>query len=290
MKTISAFIILFIVVLSTLNARENPFEPTQTYETEFERLMEIEEDYPYEFQEKEDQIDHKTKEVMQDKKEMLEPETMSKKEEPKMVVPMKKMPQPEMKKVLSTPEKMPKVKTAIKMQMKTEAPKPMAEDKMMAVKKEDMDRVSLDINKQEVLEDKKQKISLENAMTELNEEKIEVDVPKRKDVIVQESIDILPFVNITYSNDKMEVSSKYEVFRKFTIDKSNKIVLDYHASIFFYTKKQISDTEYFEKVIVGNHKKEKYFRVVIVLKDKPNKYKVTYTDNLVTIEFDKNMI
>jgi len=185
---------------------------------------------------------------------------------------------------------MPKVKTAIKMQMKTEAPKPMAEDKMMAVKKEDMDRVSLDINKQEVLEDKKQKISLENAMTELNEEKIEVDVPKRKDVIVQESIDILPFVNITYSNDKMEVSSKYEVFRKFTIDKSNKIVLDYHASIFFYTKKQISDTEYFEKVIVGNHKKEKYFRVVIVLKDKPNKYKVTYTDNLVTIEFDKNMI
>jgi len=290
MKTISAFIILFIVVLSTLNARENPFEPTQTYETEFERLMEIEEDYPYEFQEKEDQIDHKTKEVMQDKKEMLEPETMSKKEEPKMVVPMKKMPQPEMKKVLSTPEKMPNVKTAIKMQMKTEAPKPMAEDKMMAVKKEDMDRVSLDINKQEVLEDKKQKISLENAMTELNEEKIEVEVPKRKDVIVQESIDILPFVNITYSNDKMEVSSKYEVFRKFTIDKSNKIVLDYHASIFFYTKKQISDTEYFEKVVVGNHKKEKYFRVVIVLKDKPSKYKVTYTDNLVTIEFDKNMI
>jgi len=290
MKTIPALIILFIVVLSTLNARENPFEPTQTYETEFERLMEIEEDYPYEFQEKEDQLDHKTKEVMQDKKEMIKPEPMSKKEEPAMVMPVKKMHQPEMKKVMEVSEKKPEVKTAIKIPMKTETTKPMTEKKMMQAKKVDMDRVSLDINKQEVLEDKKQKISLENAMTELNEEKIEVEVPKRMDVVVQESIDILPFVNITYSNDKMEVSSKYEVFRKFTIDKSNKIVLDYHASIFFYTKKQISDTEYFEKVIVGNHKKEKYFRVVIVLKDKPNKYKVTYTDNLVTIEFDKNMI
>jgi len=290
MKTIPAFIILFIVITSTLNARENPFEPTQTYETEFERLMEIEEDYPYEFQEKEDQIDHKIKEVIHDKKDMLKPEPMSKKEEPKMVIPVKKMNQPEMKKVMVTPEAIPEVKTAIKKPMKIETAKPMVENKMMQAKKEDMDRVSLDINKQEVLENKKQKISLENAMTELNKEKIEVEVPKRKDVVVQESIDILPFVNITYSNDKMEVSSKYEVFRKFTIDKSNKIVLDYHASIFFYTKKQISDTEYFEKVIVGNHKKEKYFRVVIVLKDKPNKYKVTYTDNLVTIEFDKNMI
>ncbi|OUR75017.1 hypothetical protein A9Q76_00030, partial [Arcobacter sp. 31_11_sub10_T18] len=100
MKTIPALIILFIVVLSTLNARENPFEPTQTYETEFERLMEIEEDYPYEFQEKEDQLDHKTKEVMQDKKDMIKPEPMSKKEEPAMVMPVKKMHQPEMKKVM----------------------------------------------------------------------------------------------------------------------------------------------------------------------------------------------
>ena len=61
MKTISTFIILFIVITTNLNARENPFEPTQTYETEFERLMEIEEDYPYEFQEKEDQVENKTK-------------------------------------------------------------------------------------------------------------------------------------------------------------------------------------------------------------------------------------
>ncbi|RDX35506.1 AMIN domain-containing protein [Arcobacter sp. HD9-500m-PIT-SAG03] len=289
MKTISAFILLYIVVLSTLNARENPFEPTKTYETEFERLMEIEEDYPYEFQEKEDQLDH-TKEVMQDKKEMVKPEPMSKKEEPTMATPVKKIHQPEIKKVMVTPEIMPEVKKEIKIPMKTETAKVITQNKVIQAKKEDKGRVSLDINKQEVLEDKKQKISLEHAMSELNKEKIEVDVPKRKDVVVQESIDILPFVNITYSNQKMEVSSKYEVFRKFTIDKSNKIVLDYHASIFFYTKKQISDTEYFEKVIVGNHKKEKYFRVVIVLKHKPSKYKVTYTDNLVTIEFDKNMI
>jgi len=285
MKTISAFIILFLMISTNLNARTNPFEPTQTYETEFSRLMEIEEDYPYEFQEKEDQVEHKSKEMMPEIKQTQTstptPKVMMKKEMP--VAPVKKIMSPKM----MTPKMDEPKMQAPKM---TEEKKPM---KKMHVKKPasmKMERVSLDVEKQKTLENKKQKISLENAMSELSEEQIEVEVPKRMDVIVQESIDILPFVNITYSNDKMEVSSKYEVFRKFTIEKSNKIVLDYHASTFFQTKKQASDTEYFEKVIVGNHIKEKYFRVVIVLKQKPGKYKVTYTDNLVTIEFDKNMI
>jgi len=285
MKTISAFIILFLMISTNLNARTNPFEPTQTYETEFSRLMEIEEDYPYEFQEKEDQVEHKSKEMMPEIKQTQTstptPKVMMKKEMP--VAPVKKIMSPKM----MTPKMDEPKMQAPKM---TEEKKPM---KKMHVKKPasmKMERVSLDVEKQKTLENKKQKISLENAMSELSEEQIEVEVPKRMDVIVQESIDILPFVNITYSNDKMEVSSKYEVFRKFTIEKSNKIVLDYHGSTFFQTKKQASDTEYFEKVIVGNHIKEKYFRVVIVLKQKPGKYKVTYTDNLVTIEFDKNMI
>jgi len=276
MKTIPAFIILFLMIAISLNARTNPFEPTQTYETEFERLMEIEEDYPYEFQEKEDQVEHKEKEIVQKIKQTPMPKVIKKEEIP--VAPIKKMNTPKMNTpVMETPKM-------------DEHKKPM---KKMAIKKEavkEMERVSLDVNKQKILEEQKQKISLENAMSELNDEKIEVEVPVRKDVIVQESIDILPFLNITYSNDKMEISSKYEVFRKFTIDKNNKIVLDYHAKTFFQTKKQTSDTEYFQRVIVGNHLKEKYFRVVIVLKDKPNKYKVTYTDNLVIVEFDKNMI
>jgi len=271
MKNFSIFITLFIVLCTQVSARENPFEATQTYETEFNRLMEVEEDYPYEFQEKEDQVEHK--EIMPEKKVMT-------------AKPMSEDEVKQMTKVAKEPVKMETVEivkkkeiTQVKKKMIVVPPAP-SEDK----------RMSLDSNKKEVLEEIKPTISLENAMTELSEEKIEVQVPKRKDVVIEESIQILPFVTVTYTNDKMEIDSKYEVFRKFIIEKSNKIVLDYHAKTFFLTKKQITQTEYFDRVVVGNHLKEKYFRVVLVLKQNPNKYKVTYTDNLVTIEFDKDMI
>ena len=56
------------------------------------------------------------------------------------------------------------------------------------------------------------------------------------------------------------------------------------------TKVKKLDTDFYDKVVIGNHLKDRYFRIVIVLKNKPNKYKVTYTDNLVTIVFDEDMI
>jgi len=136
--------------------------------------------------------------------------------------------------------------------------------------------------------EKKQIITLEKAMEELD--KVVVEVPKRTDIDIHENIDILPFVNLDFTNDKIEINSKYDVFRKFTIDDSNKIVLDYHAKTFFLTKVKKLDTDFYDKVVIGNHLKDRYFRIVIVLKNKPNKYKVTYTDNLVTIIFDEDMI
>lgn len=48
MKKISLFIAL-LILSSNLSARENPFEPTQTYNEEVARLMEIDESYPDEF-------------------------------------------------------------------------------------------------------------------------------------------------------------------------------------------------------------------------------------------------
>jgi len=271
MKNFSIFITLFIVLCTQVSARENPFEATQTYETEFNRLMEVEEDYPYEFQEKEDHIEHKEVAPV------------------KEVLTVKPMAEDEVKHMTKVAKEPVKIKTAKSVKKKEIS---QVKKKMFVVPpaaKEDI-RMSLDSNKKEVLEEIKPTISLEKAMTELSEEKIEVKVPKRKDVLIEESIQILPFVKVTYTNDKMEIDSKYEVFRKFIIEKKNKIVLDYHAKIFFLTKKQITQTEYFDRVVVGNHLKEKYFRIVLVLKQNTNKYKVTYTDNLVTIEFDKNMI
>ncbi len=278
MKTISLFITLFIVIITNLSARENPFEPTQTYETEFARLMEIEEDYPYEFQEKEDQEEHSSTKVAKEKKTAEIVKKASKKKLKKVEVKVVQKVKP---KVVKKAEAKAVRKT------KTMPKKKMALTEPVIIEEV---RVSLDSEKMLEEREKANTISLENAMTDLNEEKIEVKVPKRKDIVIHENFDILPFLNIEYTNEIIKISSKYNVFRKFTIEKSNKIVLDFRAKTFFLTKKQETLTEYFEKVIVGNHLKDKYFRVVIVLKNSPSKYKVTYTNNLVTVEFDKDMI
>lgn len=256
MKTLSLFITLFIVVTSNLGARENPFEPTQTYETEAARLMEIEENYPYEFQEKEDQEEHMVQKDVNETRASTEAKMHITKKQEKMQIkpePVKKMAVVEPKMKMSEPTITPMV------------------EKMVPIENTKI-------------------ITLEKAMKTLKEEKIVIDVPERKDIAIDENIDFLPFVNLKYTNNKMQVSSKYEVFRKFTIEESQKIVLDYHAKIPFLTKSQTTNTNYFKKVIVGNHQRDKYFRIVIVLKHSPSKYKVTYTDNLVTVEFDKDMI
>jgi len=284
MKTFSLLVTLIIVISSNLSARENPFEPTQTYETEVARLMEIEEDYPYEFQEKEDQEEHKTQEK----------NIHSKTDAAKMPPPMMQDKNTSMPQV----DKEAKKEIKPKMQMKPTSVKKMALVEPKITTAEPM--IPPMPQEMPAKKEETKTITLENAMSNLSEEKIEVQVPNRKgfgepkmEMIakdIHENIDLLPFVNLDYTNDKITIGSKYEVFRKFTIDKSKKIVLDYHAKIFFSTKSKKTPTQYFEKVIAGNHLKERYFRIVVVLKDKPSKYKVTYTNNLVTIEFDKDMI
>jgi len=284
MKTFSLLVTLIIVISSNLSARENPFEPTQTYETEVARLMEIEEDYPYEFQEKEDQEEHKTQEK----------NIHSKTDAAKMPPPMMQDKNTSMPQV----DKEAKKEIKPKMQMKPTSVKKMALVEPKITTAEPM--IPPMPQEMPAKKEETKTITLENAMSNLSEEKIEVQVPNRKgfgepkmEMIakdIHENIDLLPFVNLDYTNDKITIGSKYEVFRKFTIDKSKKIVLDYHAKTFFLTKSKKTNTDYFAKVIAGNHLKDRYFRIVVVLKDKPSKYKVTYTNNLVTIEFDKDMI
>ena len=277
MKKLPLFITLIILITSNLSARENPFEPTQTYETELSRLMEIEEDYPYEFQEKEDQQEHKVKDatdVTKTKKEIVQ-NSKDAKDIPANVMPVKDM--------------------AAKKEVKA-VTKPM---KKMAIQEPSMpDNVTYIMPSKD--EEKKEKtITLEKAMSDMKKEKIVVEVPERSDLEnseihkkpqIHENKDILPFVNVEYTNNKMQIASKHEVFRKFIIEGKNKIVLDYHAKTFFMTKTTQTNTDYFQKVIAGNHLKQRYFRIVVVVKHKPSKYKVTYSNNLVTIEFDKDMI
>jgi hypothetical protein len=94
---------------------------------------------------------------------------------------------------------------------------------------------------------------------------------------------LLDFIKIEYNDDKLIIYTDYKVSKKFTLDKENKIIIDYKAKMNFYTKRDDLESKNFMKIAVGNHKQEKYFRVVVELSDKPKNYKVSYTDNLITI-------
>lgn len=204
------YLIMTILVVGNLNlsARENPFEPTKTYEEELARMMEIEEDFPAEFQEK----------------DASQYEQMT-----------------------------PVVEEAPKVEVKKEVVAP----KVVA----------------------KPKVPDENL----------VYVPLREQTFTKQAvISVLPGVEISFEGKKLEIKSKYEVFQKFDLNEENKIILDFRATTSFYTIRKDLNSQYFSKLVVGNHQDEKFFRVALQLPASPKDYKVTYNDDIVTILFEES--
>ncbi|PKN14663.1 MAG: hypothetical protein CVU67_04495 [Deltaproteobacteria bacterium HGW-Deltaproteobacteria-24] len=206
------YLILTLLVIGTpnLSARENPFEPTKTYEEELARMMEIEEDYPAEFQEKDPSAYEQMSPVVQE------------------VVPKAE----------------PKKEVVVK-------PKEVA----------------------------KPKVPDENL----------VYVPLREKMFTKQAvISVLPGVEVSFEGKKLEIKSKYEVFQKFDLNDENKIILDFRATTSFYTIRKDLNSQYFTKLVVGNHKEEKFFRVALQLPASPKDYKVTYNEDVVTIVFEES--
>ncbi|PPK61774.1 AMIN domain-containing protein [Malaciobacter marinus] len=106
-------------------------------------------------------------------------------------------------------------------------------------------------------------------------------VKPRTDVSFEK--ELLPFLKFEYTNVKLQINTKYDVFKKFTLPNQNKIILDFHAKENFYTKREDLNSTNFTRITVGNHKKDKFFRVVVELTDTPDNYEVTYTNGQVTI-------
>ena len=95
--------------------------------------------------------------------------------------------------------------------------------------------------------------------------------------------ELLPFVKVEYDNDKINIFSEYKVSKKITLPGEKKIVLDFNAKENFYTVREALKSTSFPKITVGNHKKDKFFRVVVELANMPEDYEVTYDDKMVTI-------
>ncbi len=94
---------------------------------------------------------------------------------------------------------------------------------------------------------------------------------------------ILPFLKIEFNDNKLIIHTEHKVSKKFTVEKENKLIIDYSANIEFNTKKDELESKSFKRIALGNHKSEGFFRVAVELIDKPTKFEVDYKDDIITI-------
>ena len=248
MKTL--FLFTLTIILSTnLSARENPFAVTDAYEEASARILEIDET----------------------------PKTLEAAQEAQYIKEM----QEKMSKVASldanknkVEEKINKIAPLVK---ENPAPK--------SYSKKEVDSM-IQKTKSQTEQKTKEIVKKELSKTQAVEPTQVVYVKPRADVINDDELvskKLLSFLKIDFNDNKLIIHTDYEVSKKFSIIRENKIIIDYKAEINFLTKKDDIDSRNYKKITIGNHKKEGYFRVAIELIDKPSKYDVKYENNLITI-------
>jgi hypothetical protein len=248
MKTLFLFT-LTIILTTNLSARENPFAVTDAYEEASARILEIDET----------------------------PKTLEAAQEAQYIKEM----QEKMSKVTSldanknkVEEKINKIAPLVK---ENPAPK--------SYSKKEVDSM-IQKTKSQTEQKTKEIVKKELSKTQAVEPTQVVYVKPRADVINDDELvskKLLSFLKIDFNDNKLIIHTDYEVSKKFSIIRENKIIIDYKAEINFLTKKDDIDSRNYKKITIGNHKKEGYFRVAIELIDKPSKYDVKYENNLITI-------
>jgi len=254
MKSFS-LLITSIILVSSLEARENPFMPTKAYEDEVARLMEIDDNYPREFQENQN----------------IETEDMT------PILKEKDVNKPLPSAVAKTEEEINKAKALKAAKIKKQ--KALEE----ALKKAEIAKAEADRLRAE------KEAALAKAKA-LEEQGPVIYIKKRDDIVVNNTLEVLPFLNIEYTNETMTLNSPHKVFKKFYLPDENKLIIDFKAEVTFFTKRLDLESQHFKKIVAGNHKKEKYFRVVLLLKDSPINYNVTYSEDSVFINLNKEMV
>ena len=162
---------------------------------------------------------------------------------------------------------------------------PSSSDKSVekAYSKQDVDSL-IQKTKSQTEEKTKEIIKKELSKTKSTEPEQVVFVKPRADVEEDMlSKKILPFLNLEYNNNKLIINTTHKVSKKFSVDKENKLIIDYKANENFTTKSADLNNANFKKVVIGNHTKENFFRIAIELTEKPSKYNVEYKDNLIII-------
>lgn len=162
-------------------------------------------------------------------------------------------------------------------------PSPSDKPVQKAYSKQEVDSL-IQKTKSQTEEKTKEIIKKELSKTKSTEPEQVVFVKPRTDVEEDMlSKKILPFLNLEYNNNKLIINTTHKVSKKFSIDKENKLIIDYKANENFTTKSAELNNTSFKRVVIGNHTKENFFRIAIELTEKPSKYNVEYKDNLIII-------
>jgi hypothetical protein len=239
MKTLFLFTLTVILALN-LNARENPFEPTDSFEDEVGKIVQMDENSVRKSMEETPYI-----------KEMQ--------------------------------EKMSNVTGQNKTKVEENINKAMPAVESKTYSKKEVDTL---IQKTQKQTEQKAKELVKKEVQKTTEPTQVVYVKPRSDVADDESLltkTILPYLKVEYNDNKFIIHSEHKVSKKFSIDKENKIIIDYKGLVEFNTKKDSLESQSFKKIAVGNHKKEGYYRIAIELIDKPSKFEVDYKDDIITI-------
>ena len=113
-----------------------------------------------------------------------------------------------------------------------------------------------------------------------------VYVKPRADTVNDETLsskNILPFLKLDYNDSKLLISSEDEVFKKFSINKENKLVIDFKGKRNFNGKRVELNSGSYQAISTGNHANSGFYRVVVELSSKPNNYNFDYNDSIVSI-------
>lgn len=257
MKTLFLFTLTVVLSLS-LSARENPFAATNAYEEEAARIIELnevdesaygEEQFVQQMQEemsvtKEFEKTNANKNKVEDAVNKLMPALKETKKANE-----KKFSEKEVKKLIKKAQAQTEAKTKKLIKKELENTKVVEPKQVVFVKP----RPDVEMMEEEVMEE-------EMKMSQ-----------------------ILPFLKLEYNNNEISIHTKYKVSKKFSLEKGNKIIIDYKAKLNFYTKRENLESMNYKKVAVGNHKKNGFFRVVVELDKAPKNYKVNYKNNLISI-------
>lgn len=252
-------VILFSFLVCSLIARENPFEPTQTYKEEIERMIELENGHPLKEVQQQNIEETKKNDVVVEK---------TKEVEEKVLDNQKEIVKNEEKVDSSQDTKSDKQKT-------TENQKVVINDEKTNIKE------SLEEKTEEKNTTSAQKVAIE---IDKEEKPLKKPTPQKTTSVAKKYdyskgvSQILPFISIDLGDEEIEIKTKYKVFRKFNIESQKKIVLDFRGDVEFYTRTKTLDSQIFNSLILGNHKPDKFFRIVVVVKEHPDKYIVTYND------------